>query len=155
VTGAQWPARLQRLAGNVAELAPDNADLWLDGSHNEDGGRVTSAALRNMHSADPRPLALVVGMLATKDMLPFLSSFESLSPHLIAVPIPNQDDAQDPGAIAESACRLGFKTSVAKNVADAMLQLRSMAWSRPPRVLITGSLYLAGEVLKLDGTLPS
>jgi dihydrofolate synthase/folylpolyglutamate synthase len=94
-------------------------------------------------------------MLATKDMLPFLSSFESLSPHLIAVPITNQDDARDPRAIVESAGRLGFKTSVAKNVADAMQRLRSMAWSRPPRVLITGSLYLAGEVLKLDGTLPS
>jgi dihydrofolate synthase/folylpolyglutamate synthase len=155
VTGAQWPARLQRLAGNVAELAPDNADLWLDGSHNEDGGRVTSAALWNMHSADPRPLALVVGMLTTKNMLSFLSSFGSLSPHLIAVPITIQENARDPRAIAESACRLGFKASVAKNIADAMLQLRSMAWSRPPRVLITGSLFLAGEVLKLDGTLPS
>src|SRR5690606_32307179 len=89
LTRAEWPARMQRLAqGDLAALVPAGGELWLDGGHNPEGGRTIAAALADLEERVPRPLALVVGMLTTKDAGGFLKHFAGLAGRVIAVPIP-------------------------------------------------------------------
>src|SRR5205823_5562859 len=100
-----WPARLQRLtAGRLPELAPRNAELWLDGAHNPEGGRAIASAIADMEERVPRPLVLIVGMLATKDLEGFLRNFTGLARRLVAVPI-HQEKTLPPDAIADAARR--------------------------------------------------
>ncbi|MGZ5999544.1 MAG: bifunctional folylpolyglutamate synthase/dihydrofolate synthase, partial [Rhizomicrobium sp.] len=88
VVRADWPARMQRLSsGKLISLAPPGSELWLDGSHNADGGRAAAAALADLEERVPRPLVMIVGMLATKDSEGFLRNFSGLARKLIAIPI--------------------------------------------------------------------
>lgn len=154
LSSAQWPARLQLLKGRVADLAP-SAEIWLDGGHNDDGGRVVADEMAAMTAAAPRPLGLVVGMLSSKDLSAFLRHFRPLASRLIAVDINQQDTARAPPDIAGEASTLGFQAETATDVGDAIRRLCGpCSEARPPRILLAGSLYLAGEVLKLDGTMP-
>src|SRR5882757_485653 len=101
---ADWPARMQRLSsGNLPALLPQGSELWLDGGHNAEGGRAIADALADLEERVPRPLVLVVGMLATKDCAAFLKNFAGLARCVIAVPIPRQDKALSPDVIAEVA----------------------------------------------------
>ena len=155
VQGAEWPARMQRLgAGALVELAPAGSELWLDGGHNLDGGRVAAAALGDLEERVPRPLVLIVGMMANKDAGGFLANFAGLTRHILAVPVPDRDDAMQPHQLADSARHLGMRVEVATGVAAALQKLASLAYEVPPRILITGSLYLAGHVLGANGTPP-
>src|SRR5262249_52644062 len=91
---ADWPARMQRLSqGKLLGLLPAGSELWLDGGHNADGGRAIAGALADLEERVPRPLVLVVGMLATKDCEVFLRNFTGLARRIIAVTIPNQAKA--------------------------------------------------------------
>src|SRR5215471_18709657 len=92
ITRADWPARMQRLSqGRLAALGPPGSELWLDGGHNADGGRAIANALADLEERVPRPLVLVVGMLATKDCESFLKNFAGLAQRVVAVPIPGQE----------------------------------------------------------------
>lgn len=151
---ADWPARLQRLAGGrLPPLAPAGSELWLDGSHNADGGRITAAAIADLEERVPRPLVLVVGMLSTKDTAGFLRNFTGLARCLIAVPI-HQDKGLSPTTIAEVARAVGLAADVADSVETALARIATLDIEAPPRILVTGSLYLAGEVLAANGTPP-
>ena len=150
----EWPARMQRLsAGKLPALAPAGSELWLDGGHNTDGGRVIATALADCEERVPRPLVLIVGMLSTKDAGGFLQNFAGLAHRLIAVPI-HQDKSLPAAAVADAARRIGMTADVCDNVETALEIVRSYGLSPPPRILITGSLYLAGEVLAANGTPP-
>lgn len=150
-----WPARLQPLReGKLISLLPAGSELWLDGSHNMDGGRVTAAALAEMEEHTPRPLVLIAGMLATKDARGFLHAFEDLTRTVIAVPVASQKAGRTADDIAVIANILGYDASTAADVEKALADAASRGWQKPPRVLITGSLYLAGDVLALNGTHP-
>ncbi len=95
MTRVDWPARMQRLShGKLAELAPPESELWLDGGHNADGGQAIAAALADLEERVPRPLVLIVGMLSTKDSEGFLKNFSGLArtSHHGADP-PGQDGA--------------------------------------------------------------
>ncbi|MGL5736485.1 MAG: bifunctional folylpolyglutamate synthase/dihydrofolate synthase [Beijerinckiaceae bacterium] len=152
---AQWPARLQPLRdGKLASLLPAGSELWLDGSHNADGGRVTAAALAEMEERAARPLGLVVGMLATKDAQAFLDSFKGLTRTIIAVPVVSQKAGRTGEDIAHIAEGLGYDARSEGSVEAALNFIATRAWAKPPRVLITGSLYLAGDVLAANGTPP-
>jgi dihydrofolate synthase/folylpolyglutamate synthase len=151
----EWPGRLQLLRGNVLRYAPAAAEIWLDGGHNEDGGRVLSAAMEEMQRRNPRPLVMIAGMLSTKDSTAFLSAFQRLSPEVLAIGIAGQDAARSADDVADQARKAGLSPIVAGSLADALSRVGDKAWEVAPRVLITGSLYLAGEALKLDGTTPS
>ena len=147
---------MQRLAsGNLPPLAPAGSELWLDGGHNADGGRIIAAALADLEERVPRPLVLVVGMLSTKDAEGFLRNFTGLARRLIAVPI-HQDKGLPPDTIADTARkhrpagRERRQRSKRRWPESARLDLEP-----PPRILVTGSLYLAGEVLAANGTPPS
>lgn len=156
VLGAEWPARMQRLgAGALVEQAPSGSEIWLDGGHNADGGRVAAAALGDLEERVPRPLVLIVGMMGNKDAAGFLANFTGLTRHILAVPIPDRDGAMQPHELADAARQLGMRVEVSTSVADALRKLARLAYELPPRILITGSLYLAGDVLAANGTPPS
>jgi dihydrofolate synthase/folylpolyglutamate synthase len=150
-----WPARMQRLAtGPLVARAPAGSEIWLDGGHNPDGGRIIAAALGDLEERVSRPVVLVVGMLATKDLDGFLRNFTGLARRLIAVPIAS-DKSLPPEAIASAARTIGIAADAAAGITAAFAAITALDLSPPPRILITGSLYLAGEVLAANGTVPN
>jgi len=153
---ADWPARLQRLAqGRLVELAPAGSELWLDGGHNPDGSRAIAAALADLEERVSRPLVLIVGMLASKDCGGFLSNFTGLARRMIAVPVPGAEKGLSAEAVADAARAIGLPATSRDNLIEALDAARKLDLDPPPRILITGSLYLAGEVLRENGTLPA
>lgn len=155
LTRADWPARLQPLRrGALPALLPAGAELWLDGGHNADGGRILAEALAEMEERQARPLVLVCGMLATKDPAAFLKPFAGLAQELIAVPVTGEQAAHDPDVIAARAAAAGIEAARCPGIAAALRFLAARDWPVPPRILLTGSLHLAGEALALNGTPP-
>ena len=152
--GVDWPARMQRLShGRLAALLPPESELWLDGGHNADGGRAIAAALADLEERVSRPLVLIVGMLSTKDSEGFLRNFSGLARRVIAVPI-HQDKAVPAAALADIARGIGIPAFARDDVDSAIETTGKLDLEPAPRVLITGSLYLAGEVLAANGTPP-
>jgi dihydrofolate synthase/folylpolyglutamate synthase len=155
LTRAEWPGRLQRLSkGRLPEIAPEGVELWLDGGHNADGGRVLAAAMADRSERSEAPLVLIAGMLGTKDSESFFKNFVGLAREVIAVPIPGQIAARPADEVAAIAGSVGLTASTRASVEAALASLHDYVWEHPPRVLICGSLYLAGEVLAANGTLP-
>jgi dihydrofolate synthase/folylpolyglutamate synthase len=155
IVGAEWPARMQRLSsGRLIEQAPAGSEIWLDGGHNAEGGRVAAAALGDLEERVPRQLVIIVGMMGNKDASGFLANFAGQTRHVIAVPIPNTDNAMPPDRLADAARQLGMRVEIADGVEAALRSLARLSYEVPPRILITGSLYLAGHVLALNGTPP-
>ena len=153
---ADWPARLQRLTqGRLVDLAPVGSELWLDGGHNPDGGRAIAAALADLEERVSRPLVLIVGMLASKDCTGFLSNFTGLARRMVAVPVPGAEKGLTAEAVADAARAIGLPATSRDNLDEALDAARKLDLEPPPRILITGSLYLAGEVLRENGTLPA
>ena len=143
VATARWPARLQRLHGDLAKSIPPNWELWLDGGHNPGAAIVLADHMANW--AD-RPIHLIVGMKQAKDTAEFLRPLLPLAATVWAVQEPNQHLALPIDDIVQAS---GGIAQPGPTVAAALARL-------PPgpaaRVLVCGSLYLAGEVLKADGT---
>jgi dihydrofolate synthase/folylpolyglutamate synthase len=155
IVNAEWPARMQRLAsGALVDLAPQGCELWLDGGHNADGGRVAAAALGDLEERVSRPLVMIVGMMGNKDARAFLANFAGLTRHIIAVQIPDRDNAMPPDSVADAVRQLGMRVETSSGVEAALRSLARLAYEVPPRILITGSLYLAGHVLAINGTPP-
>jgi dihydrofolate synthase / folylpolyglutamate synthase len=156
IVGAEWPARMQRLSsGRLIEMAPAGAEIWLDGGHNAEGGRVTAAALGDLEERVPRQLVIIAGMMGNKDASGFLANFAGQTRHIIAVPIPDTENVMSPDRLADAARQLGMRVELAGGVEAALRSLAKLAYEAPPRILITGSLYLAGHVLALNGTPPA
>ena len=154
MTRADWPARMQRLAnGRLAALLPPEAELWLDGGHNADGGRAIAAALADLEERVSRPLVLIVGMLSSKDSAGFLKNFSGLARRVIAVPI-HQDKTVPASALADIARDAGLPALAHDDLESALDAAGKLDLEPAPRILITGSLYLAGEVLAANGTPP-
>ena len=140
----RWPARMQRLTagpyGDAARAA--DAELWLDGGHNPHAGAALAAALAERQAKAPRPLALIVGMLANKDAGGF---FEALSQSGAAVfTVPFDGAAAEPEALAAVARGHGLGATPCPSVNEALDRALRLGAGR---VTICGSLYLAGEVL--------
>jgi dihydrofolate synthase / folylpolyglutamate synthase len=149
-----WPARMQRLShGRLAELAPADSELWLDGGHNPDGGQAIAAALADLEERVSRPVVLIVGMLSTKDCAGFLKNFSGLARRVIAVPI-DQDKTVPAAELADIAGRVGIPAVARDDIESAIDVAGKLDLHPAPRILITGSLYLAGEVLAANGTPP-
>ena len=155
VAKAEWPARMQRLAaGALVKLAPAQSEVWLDGGHNPDCGRVVAAALGDLEERVSRQLVVIIGMMANKDAGAFLANFSGMTRHIIAVPIPGHENAHTPSALADAGRRLGMRIETAPSVEQALRTIARLSYEAPPRILITGSLYLAGDVLRENGTFP-
>jgi dihydrofolate synthase/folylpolyglutamate synthase len=151
----EWPARLQRLyKGPLVESAPKGSEVWLDGGHNPHGAEAVSRAMADMEEHGERPLYLICGMLANKDALGYLRAFNGLARHVVTVAIAGEASL-GAGALYDVARRAGLDSAPAEDLDDAMLQIT--AWTRlddqdvAPRILICGSLYLAGKVLAENG----
>jgi dihydrofolate synthase/folylpolyglutamate synthase len=156
ILNAEWPARMQRLgSGPLVDQGPVGGEIWLDGGHNADGGRVAAAALGDLEERVSRPLVVIVGMMANKDAGGFLANFAGLTRHIIAVPIPDREAAMPLDRLMDAARALGMRVESADSIEAALRMVACLTYEVPPRILITGSLYLAGHVLSANGTLPS
>lgn len=149
----EWPARLQRLVrGPLIEFAPQGAEVWLDGGHNPHCAEALARALADFEDKSDKPLYLICGMLKTKDAVGFLSAFRGLARHVTTVAIEDEAASMGAGELYDAARMAGLEASPADDLDDAIMQVT--AWSRarpedgPPRVLVCGSLYLAGRVLE-------
>ena len=150
-----WPARLQRLSrGTLAAAAPAGAELWLDGGHNEDGGKALGQAMADLEEKAPRPLILICGTLTTKDTKAFLQPFAGLAQEVIAVPVEGEHAGRPARDVAACANAVGLPAAACQGVEPALAFLKARAWPVPPRILVCGSLYLAGAVLAANGTPP-
>ena len=153
VARAEWPARLQRLTGRLAGTLPPGWELWLDGGHNPGAGQALSAQLAAWRAEQPeRPLHLIIGMKQGKGVEGFLGPLLPHAATLWAVAEPGQHQAMPVEAIVAAS---GGAARPGPTVAEALAALPRAEGVPPARVLICGSLYLAGEVLKADGSEPA
>ena len=152
---AEWPARLQALsAGPLRNLLPKDAELWLDGAHNPAAARAVADHFRGAIPAG-RPFHLIFGLLANKDAPGVLHPFRGRDLTVHTIPVPGHEH-HSPEALAITAREAGLSALPAAGVEDALGWIaRHADRAHPPVVLIMGSLYLAGEVLKSNRELPS
>jgi dihydrofolate synthase/folylpolyglutamate synthase len=156
IAKAEWPARMQRITqGRLKALTPPDSELWLDGGHNADGGRAIASALGDIEERVPRPLIVIVGMLSTKDNAGFLRNFSGIARRVIAVPVPRQDKSVPVETLVDIARGVGIPAERRDSLEAALAAVVRMELLPAPRILITGSLYLAGEVLAQNGTPPT
>lgn len=157
MTSVEWPGRLQKLTeGELVALAPTEAEIWVDGGHNPGAGEVIAEAMASFEELRPRPLYLIIGMLNTKDPLNYFRAFTDIAEQVFTVPIRGSDAGLDPVALAASAYDAGLVAEPMSSVSDALKEIaeRQLDDAAPPRILIGGSLYLAGNVLADNGTPP-
>jgi len=151
----EWPARLQRLTrGPLPGLIAAGAELWLDGGHNDSAGEVLAAQVKCWQADDgnrPKPLCVVLGMLTTKNPAEFLQPFASSIVELRTIEIPHEPLSYSAEALAREVAKLKVQVLPSENVIAA---LKSFDTTVPPRLLICGSLYLAGVVLALEELKP-
>jgi dihydrofolate synthase/folylpolyglutamate synthase len=147
---------MQRLkSGPLVDLAPPGSDVWLDGGHNPAAGVVIAQAFAEIEDRDPRPLILVCGMLTTKDPAGFFRPFAGLARHAMTVPVPGSEAGYDPETLAMLAMEVEVPAYAFPDIGAALNSLREgYGPGDPPRILICGSLYLAGSVLEQNGPLP-
>ncbi len=146
LTRAQWPARMQRLRQGPLVEAAGKAELWLDGGHNPAAGKAIAAHLATLPE---RPTHLICGMLATKDVKGYMAPLAAVAQSLTAVPIPGEPATLPAGETAALARSAGLRAHEAADVEEAV---RAIVSGCPQaRILICGSLYLAGVVLRENG----
>ena len=150
---AQWPARMQHLThGTLIEAIPETCDVWLDGGHNPSAGAMAAQFLSDLEERDPRPLTMICGMLDTKDTGGYFAQFETIAERVITVPILSSEAGVDPDTLADQAENAGLPAVAAPSLKQA---LHMIDGSEPNRILICGSLYLAGDMLDQNGTPPT
>jgi dihydrofolate synthase/folylpolyglutamate synthase len=156
VQDVDWPARLQRITrGRLLDMLPPESELWLDGGHNPAGARVVAETMGDLEERVARPLVLISGILNTKDSEGFFEPFRGLAAAVHTVPIVMSDSGLTPDEVAASAENAGLPARAHKSLESALRSIGVEHGELAPRVLIAGSLYLAGEVLDKNGTPPS
>ncbi len=145
-----WPARLQRFkSGALVEKAPRESEIWLDGGHNASAAEAIAQEMAEREEINPRPLILICGMLNTKNADAFFQHFAGLAAKVLTVQIPDAPasyEAEELAAMAEGA---DLDAAAMPDLATALAACGAL--DRAPRILICGSLYLAGVVLKANG----
>jgi len=147
-----WPARMTPLqTGPLRDLLGPGAELWLDGIHNVHGAAAVATTLRELDRARPAPLVLIMGLMNNRSPSAVLAPFAGMARQVLTLTIPGEANAHKAAYIATEARRAGFDARPMRSVAAA---LRAAASVPDARVLICGSLYLAGDVLARNGTPP-
>jgi len=148
---AQWPGRLQRLTrGPLVDSLPDGSELWLDGGHNGAAADAIARQAARWSEEDGKPLHLVFGMLNSRKPADFLTPLVSDATSLRAVTIPSEVNALPAETLASAAGDAGFNATAVSDVEQAVRDIVVEA-TGPTRILICGSLYLAGTVLAENG----
>jgi dihydrofolate synthase/folylpolyglutamate synthase len=152
LASVEWPARLQKLSrGPLVEALPPGCELWLDGGHNEDCGLALARMAADWAKEPaPLPLYLVFGMLTTKDAAGFLRPLARHATAARAVPFPEGHSAYTPQEACAKAADVGLDCAPTNDIGAALEDLLATQ-PAPMRILICGSLYLAGEVLARNG----
>lgn len=141
-----WPARMQRLRhGPLVETAP-NAEIWLDGGHNPAAGKALAALVATLPQ---RPTHLICGMLNTKDVTGFMAPLATIAQSLTAIDIPNEANTLSADQTAQAAQKVGITATTASSARAALSEIARQ--DPDARVLICGSLYLAGVILRENG----
>lgn len=154
LSNARWPARLQRMCkGSLRAFVHEGTEILLDGGHNPSAAETLALSMADLEDQLPRPLHLICGMMENKDAAGFFAPFKGLAECVICVPVPGSDRGYEEGALSEYAAAQGLKVISAACVSDA-LALSAAHSKGPVRLLICGSLYLAGHVLDINGTRP-
>ena len=147
-----WPARMQRLThGPLVERLPAHGELWLDGGHNPQAGRAIAHLMADLDAARPAPLFLITGMKETKDAGGYFAPFAGLAAHVETIAIPDDPACLSPDTLAEAARSAGLDAHPAASLDEAFAHAIARAGATSPRILICGSLYLAGAVLTHHG----
>lgn len=147
IRSARWPGRLQHLAGGrLASLLPAGWELWLDGGHNVAAAEALAGTICQWRD---QPLYMIFAMLRDKDAAGYLRRLAPSLERLIAVPIPASSDGLTPDEVVAIARGAGLAAEAAAGPAAALERL-ARTGKGPARVLIAGSLYLAGAVLAAD-----
>ncbi|MCG6858217.1 MAG: bifunctional folylpolyglutamate synthase/dihydrofolate synthase [Salaquimonas sp.] len=155
MTSVTWPGRMERLKdGKLTALAPSAAEIWIDGGHNPSAGMVVASELAELEERAPMPAVLVTGMLTTKDPEGFFAAFAGLVERAITVPLSDSEADFDPETLAGHARAAGIAAETASSLAEALEIVENHHDGLPVRVLMAGSLYLAGQALRENGTPP-
>lgn len=142
---AEWPARMQQLrAGPLVSRLPKGWEIWLDGGHNPGAGVVIAEVLRGWRD---KPCFLLIGMLSNKESAEFLEPMAGLVQAVRAVGIEGEPKSQTATILSEIARRKGFDALPSTGLGAAVEEMTKLT-QEPARILICGSLYLAGRVLK-------
>lgn len=153
----EWPARMQKLdKGRLIGFAPKGSEIWLDGGHNPGAGAVIAEALAEREDKVERPLFMITGMINTKDATGYFKAFHDMVRHVFTVPVTMSEAGVPPEKLALMAEDAGLSAEPVASVENA-LKLLGDDWDvkeSAPRILIGGSLYLAGQVLAENGTPP-
>ena len=146
---AQWPARLQNLTDTILSAhVPEGSEIWLDGGHNEAAGKMLARAMAEMEERAPLPLHLVCGMMTGKDATGFFRQFSTLAGWAGIIAIPGKENAYKAHELAEIAKEAKLEAEAMPDLISALEASRNPS-GQPSRILICGSLYLAGEVLAM------
>ncbi|QCI96638.1 bifunctional folylpolyglutamate synthase/dihydrofolate synthase [Agrobacterium larrymoorei] len=157
MTSVEWPGRLQRITqGRIFDLAPKGSEIWIDGGHNPGAGEVIAEAMAGFEEKRARPLFLIAGMINTKDQVGYFKAFADIAEYVFTVPIHGSDAAIDPVVLAHAVFDAGLTAAPTSSIEEALEELSTrLDPNKPaPRILIGGSLYLAGNALALNGTPP-
>ena len=146
-----WPARMTLLRGPLRDLLGPGAELWLDGGHNVHGAAALARTIADMNRTRPAPLVLIMGMMNTRDPADFLGPFAGMVQEVLTLTVPGEPNALTAAQIAATARAAGFAATPKRSVISA---LKAASPVPNARVLICGSLYLAGDVLARNGTPP-
>lgn len=152
----RWPARMQQLENTAYnKILPKGSELYLDGGHNPAAAQVLRHYLHDMELGE-RPVVLILGMMGTKDCENYLRALQPVISHVISVAIPGEDGSATAADIATSASDVGMKCALAGDVKSALKQIATPKdESLAPVIIIGGSLYLAGSVLRELDLLPN
>jgi dihydrofolate synthase/folylpolyglutamate synthase len=152
IRSATWPARVQKLdQGKLVALCSKGQSIWLDGAHNRHGAAALAKSLKQIHDGK---WVMIAGALNTRPPADFLNELKPLLEHLITITIPDQEASLTAQHLAETANGLGISATPAQDIRAAIIIARDHSDKGKRPLIMGGSLYLSGYILKENGTLP-
>ncbi|RCL00141.1 MAG: dihydrofolate synthase / folylpolyglutamate synthase [Candidatus Tokpelaia sp. JSC188] len=156
MNSVSWPARMQKLQyGKLVDLLPADTELWLDSGHNPAAAVITAQAASQICETKRKKLVLICGMLNTKDATCYLSAFKDIAAYVYTVPVHFNKNGIPAEKLAKVACRNGLNARSSNSVFEILADIRNIPKTIEPfLILICGSIYLAGEILRENGIPP-
>ncbi|MEO0327160.1 MAG: folylpolyglutamate synthase/dihydrofolate synthase family protein [Pseudomonadota bacterium] len=155
MTTVTWPGRMERLQDGKLTDRLSNADIWIDGGHNPSAGLAIAAEIIKMNTVAPRKTLMICGMINTKEPSGFFAPFSQIEAEVITVPVAMSEAGIPPQQLSEVAVSCGLHSTPANSLEDGIANAaRRLSRQRDLRILFCGSLYMVGEVLEKNETLP-